>query len=175
MVVFTYTPIDLGGPAFRLARLRRGSSLDIHCELFEAWLYQDTYIIPYEALSYTWGDTKRTARITLNGRSLLVTENLYTALLHLRSSSEDRIMWIDAICIDQDNWEERGHQVQLMGDIYQQAERVVVWLGRGTEATDIAMHCMQQQHENTRPVVRHTLTVAHTSREIRQRKGLELL
>ncbi|TFB00421.1 hypothetical protein CCMA1212_007750 [Trichoderma ghanense] len=56
-------------------------------------------------------------------------------------------MSIDAICIDQKNLKERGHQVQQMGDIYKQAERVLFWLGAGTDETDIFIMSMQLLHK----------------------------
>ncbi|XTI91506.1 hypothetical protein V2W45_1495260 [Cenococcum geophilum] len=119
MDFFEYEPIDLGGPAFRLLRLIRGKELDIkgeeldikceldiegeeldiECELFQAWLYDDS-AIRYEALSYTWGGTEMTKYIKINGRGLSVTENLFWALGHLRSRDADRILWVDAVCIN---------------------------------------------------------------------------
>jgi hypothetical protein len=71
---------------------------------------------------------------------MAITENLCTALKHLRYPDRDRILWIDAICIDQENDKERGYQVQQMGSIYRKAEQVVVWLGRATPDTDLVFH-----------------------------------
>jgi hypothetical protein len=68
-----------------------------------------------------------------------VTTNLYAALLHLRNSSLERIIWIDAICIDQKNDEERAQQIQLMAKIYSQASRVLVWLGEAADNSDQAL------------------------------------
>ncbi|KAF2260123.1 hypothetical protein CC78DRAFT_555743 [Lojkania enalia] len=101
---FKYEPIDLEGPAFRLLRLFKGGEPDIECELFRAWLHSES-AISYEAFSYTW----------INGRTLNATENLYLALLHLRSKETIRTLWVDAICIDQCNKKERGHQAQQTG------------------------------------------------------------
>lgn len=114
---FKHEPIDLKGPAFRLLRLLKGGEPDIKCELFQAWLHSDR-VIPYEALSYTWGGTEISASIKINGRTLNVTENLYLALQYLYSQKTDRILWVDAICINQGNKKERGHQVQQIVDIY---------------------------------------------------------
>jgi hypothetical protein len=58
-------------------------------------------------------------------------------------------MWIDAICINQDDIRERGHQVQQMGDIYSQAERVLFWLGQSTEFTTIVIDSLTQLHQHT--------------------------
>ena len=75
-----------------------------------------------------------------------VTLSVYEALQQIRSKHESRYLWIDAICIDQYNLQERGHQVQQMSLIYQKAERVVIWLGQGTEETDLVMDSMKQLH-----------------------------
>src|SRR4051812_37772015 len=109
MDIFEYAPIDLEGPTFRLLRLFRGRELggdgsieyesDIECELFQAWLHGDA-VMPYEALSYTWGGMELTKYIRIDGRRLYVTENLYCALQHLRSRDTDKILWIDAVCIN---------------------------------------------------------------------------
>ncbi|KAL9584240.1 MAG: hypothetical protein Q9212_002244 [Teloschistes hypoglaucus] len=60
---------------------------------------------------------------------LAVTENLATALRHLRWTAKTRDLWIDAICINQQNFAERGAQVAMMGSIYANASQVLVWLG----------------------------------------------
>ncbi|KAI8225327.1 Heterokaryon incompatibility protein 6, OR allele [Colletotrichum sp. SAR 10_96] len=97
--------------------------------------------MPYEALSYAWGSTDQSETITANGQILHVTKNLYSALEHLRQK-ENRILWIDAICIDQTNLQERGHQVGQMSDIYRQADQVLVWLGPSTYETKVLMESL---------------------------------
>lgn len=83
----------------------------------------------YEALSYTWGRPDVVKGIKLNGTRVEVRENLWYALVHLRSATEERYLWIDAICINQADLEERSEQVQLMTHIYSRATKVLVWLG----------------------------------------------
>jgi hypothetical protein len=65
--------------------------------------------------------------------------NLHAALSRLRDHSFERIIWVDAICIDQENLKERIQQVQLMAKIYSNALRVIVWLGEETKDTDRAL------------------------------------
>ncbi|KAJ9604371.1 hypothetical protein H2200_011205 [Cladophialophora chaetospira] len=150
MPCYKYEPLDLSKRSIRLVRLLKGKSTDdIVCEIFHTWLFQEGGPIPYEALSYTWGSIERKANITVNSFSLPITENLHEALRHLRIGAEDRILWVDAICIDQDNVNERGHQVQLMREIYQHAEQVLIWLGQGTDATDFWMDTIQEVHRQT--------------------------
>ncbi|KAI1759882.1 HET-domain-containing protein [Hypoxylon sp. FL1150] len=86
---------------------------------------QDTY----DALSYTWGNLEKTNHIIIDGESLDITNNLYMALTELRSPTRSRRLWIDAICIDQENIQERNHQVHMMKRIFGSASSVIVWLG----------------------------------------------
>ncbi|KAH7413342.1 heterokaryon incompatibility protein-domain-containing protein [Cadophora sp. MPI-SDFR-AT-0126] len=148
MAVYKYKPIDLDRAGVRLLRLLKANFMDeIQCDLFDGWIDQSEDGIPYDALSYTWGSTKKVAQITVNGSIMHVTSNLHTALLHLRYEKVDRILWIDAICIDQNNMAERRHQVQHMSRIYKEAERVVIWLGEGTPQSDLIMDSIKQLQE----------------------------
>jgi hypothetical protein len=84
--------------------------------------------LKYAALSYTWGPPGDTRQIILDGHKFTVRKNLYDFLL--RPESRNGVpWWIDAICINQDDVEERNSQVSMMGDIFERAEHVYVWLG----------------------------------------------
>lgn len=101
-----------------------------------------------EALSYVWGSmTQRKEIIVKNdeGRTstLSITANLAEALTYLRSTTEARSLWIDAICINQQDLNERSSQVRLMGRIYSSARRVIVWIGAKSEDSDIAIDCIK--------------------------------
>lgn len=87
---------------------------------------------PYEALSYVWGSPTKTCTLSLPEGDIGLTSNLTQALQHIRHASQRQCIWVDAICIDQQNLQERGHQVGLMGQIYSNAIRVLVWLGPDT-------------------------------------------
>jgi ankyrin repeat protein len=145
MMSFKYKPIDLEGHAFRLLRLLKGDDDLIQCELFESKLAPPEY--GYAALSYTWGSESRPCEIIINGSKMTVTKNAYLALRDLRYQERDRFLWIDALCIDQDNREEREQQVKQMGSIYSTAERVVIWLGEATYDTNYVMQHMKQLQE----------------------------
>ncbi|KAH8775313.1 heterokaryon incompatibility protein-domain-containing protein [Diaporthe sp. PMI_573] len=143
--LYNYKPFDLERPGFRLLRLEKGSKNDpIHCQLFQSYLqekdhredetkdgnHKDLNSDSYEALSYCWGERPRLRNmITVDGKVLFITENLLKALENLRYDTEDRTIWIDAICIDQSNIQERGHQVGWMTKVYEHAFRVLFWLG----------------------------------------------
>ncbi|KAK5170185.1 uncharacterized protein LTR77_004770 [Saxophila tyrrhenica] len=84
----------------------------------------------YEALSYTWGaQTQSGPREPSRGGRTLINDNLYYALRRLRWRAAVRTLWIDALCINQQNDDEKGHQVAIMGKIYRLATTVFVWLG----------------------------------------------
>ncbi len=85
----------------------------------------------YEALSYTWGKPVFPASIKCSpSGQLCITENLSVALYHLRLKDRIRVLWVDAICINQQDLVERSHQVSLMRDVYKGADHVIVWLGK---------------------------------------------
>lgn len=93
----------------------------------------------YEALSYTWGDATGKVTIKLDGCSFEVTRNLAAALRRLRARKGYRYLWVDAICINQADEQERNSQVALMGLIYRTAEQVLIWLGREADGSKGAM------------------------------------
>ncbi|KAF2430665.1 hypothetical protein EJ08DRAFT_571949, partial [Tothia fuscella] len=67
--------------------------------------------------------------ITLNNHAFQISHNLYLALLHLRSSTVELNLWVDAICINQTDIDERNAQVAIMSFIYMRATKVIGWLG----------------------------------------------
>ncbi|KAM0261132.1 hypothetical protein ACHAQJ_002394 [Trichoderma viride] len=70
---------------------------------------------------------------------MAITANLHEGLLRLRDQMIERILWIDAICIDQGSIKERGDQIQHMAEIYCKANRVIVWLGENANNSDQAL------------------------------------
>lgn len=110
---------------------------------------------PYEALSYEWGHAVKSRSITLQDGSVLpITESLHDALRDLRHNEErwgPRTLWVDAICINQENIEELQDQVSIMGEIYRQARRVITYLGpeRDNSALAIAFARELQHHVQT--------------------------
>ncbi|KAI9933594.1 hypothetical protein MW887_008067 [Aspergillus wentii] len=128
---FEYSPLS-GFNSIRAIELEPStvSESPIHCRLVELNLLQRPY---YEALSYVWGNSPKRVSILVNGCLFYVTPNLWSALFRLRRRKRGRLLWADAICINQNDWEERGQQVRIMRDIYKTAFRVVVWLGEHAE------------------------------------------
>lgn len=104
----------------------------------------------YLGLSYTWGNPKDTLPIILDGHEVQVTENLESALRHIRSTTMAIGYWIDALCINQNDIPERNNQVQLMKQIYEKSNGVIAWLGPEGQDSNLAMEKMmeiQSYHE----------------------------
>jgi hypothetical protein len=135
---YCYSPLSSAGDSIRLLRLKpaKDKSADIHCELIEYALHDSSVIHLYEALSYVWGNSEKKLRVFMHSCSFNVTDNLYAALLELRNHTMKRTIWIDAMCINQDDQKEKEHQIQIMAKIYSQANVVIVWLREAAEFSD---------------------------------------
>jgi hypothetical protein len=96
------------------------------------------------AISYEWGENVRRHKVLCEGRVLKVTTNLLDLLRALRSAGETRHLWIDALCINQEDLDERSKQVPMMKDIYQKAAIVLIWIGPSIPETKQAcQYCVQ--------------------------------
>ena len=113
-------------------------SSPIQCSLIHTTLAicKNDIIDHYTALSYVWGDPGASHDILVDGKSFKVTINLFHALGDLRDKVRVRRLWIDAICIDQLNIDERNIQVRIMGTIYGRAQHTVIYLGPSTKGID---------------------------------------
>ncbi|KAH8602297.1 heterokaryon incompatibility protein-domain-containing protein, partial [Bisporella sp. PMI_857] len=121
----------------RLLILEMGGTSDpIKCRLVRARFARRPF---YEALSYTWGSADQKKQIWLHGQRTDVRSNLWSALFKLRRNDKNRLLWVDALCINQRNVNERNHQVALMKEIFTQAAEVIVWLGPEADDSDLAM------------------------------------
>ncbi|KAJ8119134.1 hypothetical protein OPT61_g13 [Boeremia exigua] len=121
------TPLHHEFASIRILKLSRGSSdAPIRCELQVVSLDNDPY---YEVLSYVWGDCNITKPIHVDEVCFSATVNLFDFLHSLRLVSTDRLLWADAICINQKDEVEKSHQIGLMTRIYRQAKEAHVWFG----------------------------------------------
>ncbi|KAF8854517.1 HET-domain-containing protein [Acephala macrosclerotiorum] len=136
-----YRPLDSHGKEIRLVTLQQGRSSDaIHCNLSIVSLKE---VPSYQALSYAWGDPTSTVQIYLDGRPHQATTNLESALRHLRLATASRVLWIDALCINQGDTLERNSQVMHMNGVYQKASEVVVWLGEEAENSNLVFDAFE--------------------------------
>src|SRR5437868_3974792 len=137
MAAIEYLPLSRNGEWIRVLELYPGSFKDqIQCSLRIVSLETRP---EYEALSYYWGDPKVTIGILCDGASVQVTKNLHTALQWLRKEDTTRILWVDALCINQNSNDEKNHQVGMMRRIYGCSVRTLVWLGEETEESKSAL------------------------------------
>ena len=124
---FQYDTLDDPSAEIRLLRIHPSQiGGEIRCDIFHTRLDQAP---SYTALSYSWGDTLDCHVININGSGFQVRQTLWDALNHVGSDCEPHILWIDSICINQEDTTERNHQVIHMRAIYERADRVLVWLG----------------------------------------------
>ena len=140
---YSYRSVDSGSGGFRLAILQPSAHFPapIKCNLVEVTL--DNHPV-YEALSYVWGDPNIQATLQVEGASLKITTNLELALRYLRLPDKPRTIWVDAICIDQSNIEERNRQVRLMKGIYGSCAVDLVWIGESDKDTQSAIDTVKR-------------------------------
>ncbi|KAM0433297.1 hypothetical protein ACHAPT_004173 [Fusarium lateritium] len=140
--MFTYSPLDRHKSEIRLVRFVESpsDSSQLELQLRHASMNETTF----SALSYVWGDCSETIDITLNGQSFPVGPNLHSGLKQLRENGFRSWIWIDSICIQQTDLEEKGWHVQEMRTVYSRAECVYMWLGPGSDATDKTMEFMAE-------------------------------
>ena len=105
--------------------------------------------IKYEALSWCWGTEDPIYAIQIEYRGTTykkkVTRELALALKYLRLPDKERTLWIDAICINQDDHNERNHQVQMMSRIYTRAKEVAIWLGEDNHDSTMAINFIHEE------------------------------
>jgi hypothetical protein len=123
---------------------------ELSCALSVASLDDDP---KYEAVSYVWGPTEDLGRISvaLFEEGVLITKNLQSVLRSLRLSDRVRVLWVDALTINQEDLNERANQVTIMGEIYSKAERVLAYLGDHFEGCELAMEAVRQLASDVSP------------------------
>jgi hypothetical protein len=127
-MAYVYTPLQ-GANSIRLLQLEPGCyNAPLKARLASSRLRDHLY----EALSYVWGEPDVSEFLFISDKEFKISKNLHTILLHLRFPERIRrvrTLWIDAICINQEDMIEKGQQVGFMGRIYEQAGNVLCWLG----------------------------------------------
>ncbi|OTA22826.1 hypothetical protein BTJ68_14829 [Hortaea werneckii EXF-2000] len=132
---FHYPPLKSSKTSIRLAVIQPGTG---------SKALSIKQLAPYDALSYTWGTGPRSKHILCNGKRMQVTETLLAALHRFRRPRHEVTLWIDQICICQERVKERNQQVQMMGDIFKGARKVIVWLGEDYEDSRAGMQLARQ-------------------------------
>ena len=141
-----YQTLNLQRREIRLLRIFPSIELNasIQCSIFTISL-EDDPALSYQALSYVWGDSKLTAEIYVEGTEgpTTIGLNLSLAIRYARHDSNDVVLWADALCINQNDVQERGYQVRMMGLVYNKAEEVIAWLGEEEDDSQIAMELIE--------------------------------
>ncbi|KAI8629524.1 heterokaryon incompatibility protein-domain-containing protein [Xylariaceae sp. FL1651] len=140
----------------RLLRILPGQGR-IECILHQMPLVKEQM---FYALSYVWGNGREKREIILEDRPFQVTKNLYEALQQLREKPEwpvkigepDDYFWVDAICLNQEDFEEKSHQIPRMMEIYHSALKVVIWLGPNKPMTKLERLGKRAVSSSTDPV-----------------------
>lgn len=100
-------------------------------------------IVTFEALSYTWGGETLSHPLICNGLTIGITYNLFTALRYLRDEKDCRYLWVDAVCINQLDNEEKSRQIRILQIIFEHAIQVVAWLGEEGQHTQAAFDVLR--------------------------------
>jgi hypothetical protein len=114
----------------KVSREKRAGQIQIE-------LWEQVNPVAYRCLSYMWGDSSLSFTIQVNGRSMQVGENLHDFLVVAAERFAEEPLWIDAICINQGDMEEKRVQVQKMGKTFREAIEVLVWLGNSSHIADL--------------------------------------
>ncbi|KAK4986681.1 hypothetical protein LTR50_005126 [Elasticomyces elasticus] len=154
-----FEPLGVG--EFRVLNLHAGEPTDaVHCTLHVCAIHysgpfppsqdsryalsvKDARILRYSALSYAWGSTVCGKNILCNGHVVKITNNLYNALRYFRRSDRTLSLWIDQLCIDQSDNDEKSGQVSMMGRIYGFSWNTIVWLGEAQDNSDKALETIE--------------------------------
>jgi hypothetical protein len=158
---FLHERLNLTKASIRLVEvLPADGSGSVQCKVRHATIEAE-----YTCVSYVWGPAEDTHTVFLNGKPFLVRRNIWEFLMTVSSAigSEQQdgdgdgaatlnfqeaaaSLWIDALCIDQDDNGERNHQVQQMGEIFKGAHGVVAWLGQNPRYASL-FHYMRETLE----------------------------
>lgn len=157
--IYQYESLDAPSQEIRLLKLTRNPLTGINCSLKRFSLQEAP---PYEAISYIWGSSTKDYLIFLDGHWLPITGNAYKIFRDRASYLRTRWLWIDAVCLNQEDDAEKSIQVGMMGQIYQCADRVLVWLGdmvaRSFEVM-LAMHLLERLNSVIRNYEEYKLKV----------------
>ena len=143
---YVYQPLNEAKKQVRILVLAPGSFFDEPMRGSLVNISLDTLrrrTWPWYALSYVWGTSDRDEAIRISRGNIYITQSLLSALRYHRLPDSECYLWIDQICINQDDIAERGSQVQLMQKIYAEATLVVAWLGMATTEIEELLSMMK--------------------------------
>lgn len=132
-----FSPLSDGGCEIRILAILPGRwADDIQCELSTESL--DDPDLVYHGLSYAWGHHSDLSTIFVNGEPVTITPSLESALRHTRQEDKSLAIWIDKLCINQEDEIEKAHQIGLMHRIFRRCSNVLIWLGPAERPVEVA-------------------------------------
>jgi hypothetical protein len=146
---YSYSHLSISPREIRTITILPGRNSDlIRCHLAHRELVTEvTDNLEFTALSYTWGHSRDQHPILMNGCKFYVTTNLHEFMKHVRQERESPPYWIDAICINQKDIEERNRHVRFMREVYERAKSVVIWLGPAADHSHLALKTLEGMQE----------------------------
>jgi len=136
--IYRSAPVPPGSRSIRVLDLEAHSKSEKLCGTLRVVRLSENP--KFTTISYVWGSG--TSEISVNGHGLAITENCYNALTALRTQYGALTIWVDSICINQQDEAEKSDQIPLMEEIYAWAETVYIWFGNGSDHSYAAMECL---------------------------------
>ncbi|GAB1741780.1 hypothetical protein NU219Hw_g7189t1 [Hortaea werneckii] len=136
-----YQPLDNESLEIRLLTVYPAtdpSEVPVKCSLSHANLSKEPKP-EYETISYTWGKSTERKTVIIDDISLEVPVSAERAIRRMRLRDQERVLWIDAICVNQADTSERNHQVGIMAEIYSNTTQGLIWLGEADDSTEKAL------------------------------------
>jgi hypothetical protein len=169
--VYRYSCINSEASEIRIVEIEAAASKDdpIKCNLTHHYLHDNP---TYKALSYTWGEDEKSKPIIVDGKTLTISRNLDAALKRLRSQDIPLYIWVDRICINQEDVLERSAQTSRMSNIYKQAENVCVWLGEADENSELAWKLIKKLVDGSESAITAIVNDSQRQKKLEALKAL---
>lgn len=134
-----YRSLNTEREEFRLLVVHAGQDDDLISGHLQPASFKTKPYPQYETISYCWGDQSSVTPIRLNGRIVSAPASSVAAVKCVRLPEDDRVIWIDALCIDQADLDERAHQVAMMASIYSKSTGNLIYLGEEDKYSERAI------------------------------------
>lgn len=164
---YLYRTLDRPSKEIRLLEVLPGSKEEPLRASFVSGFLSDDHIVPYETISYAWGEPTQRGEIEIEESVIDIPASSAAALRCMRRPDISRRLWIDAVCINQDDDLERSSQVKIMGEIYRRSSHNLVYLGDEDASTKSAMVSIKRALEE----LQTRLEMSENFEEILKRKG----
>ena len=136
---YTYLPLEQQPNRIRILLLHPGQEHKPLSGSLRSISLHSSPIAEYETISYCWGVSTERSTMRLDGKSLAIPISSHQVLARFRHAVAQRVLWIDAVCINQADPNERSHQVALMSEVYSKGVGNLVWLGESDETVPVAL------------------------------------